>query len=43
MTHGIRVLWIGHSTTLIQTPQLKITIDFSVELADELARRRHPP
>jgi len=25
--HGIRVLWIGHSTTLIQTPHLNIITD----------------
>jgi hypothetical protein len=25
--HGIRVLWIGHSTTLIQTPRLNIITD----------------
>src|SRR6478672_13511366 len=25
--HGIRVLWIGHSTTLIQTPRLNIMTD----------------
>ncbi len=25
--HGIRVLWIGHSTTLIQTPDLNIITD----------------
>jgi L-ascorbate metabolism protein UlaG (beta-lactamase superfamily) len=25
--HGIRVLWIGHSTTLIQTPHLNIVTD----------------
>ncbi|HEV2751887.1 MAG TPA: MBL fold metallo-hydrolase [Gemmatimonadales bacterium] len=25
--HGIRVLWIGHSTTLIQTPHLNIMTD----------------
>jgi len=25
--HGIRVLWIGHSTTLIQTPHLNILTD----------------
>ena len=25
--HGIRVLWIGHSTTLIQTPQLNVLTD----------------
>jgi L-ascorbate metabolism protein UlaG (beta-lactamase superfamily) len=25
--HGIRVLWVGHATTLIQTPQLNIITD----------------
>ncbi len=25
--HGIRVLWVGHSTTLIQTPRLNIITD----------------
>ncbi len=25
--HGIRVLWVGHSTTLIQTPHLNIITD----------------
>jgi L-ascorbate metabolism protein UlaG (beta-lactamase superfamily) len=25
--HGIRVLWIGHSTTLIQTPRLNVITD----------------
>jgi L-ascorbate metabolism protein UlaG (beta-lactamase superfamily) len=27
LLHGIRVLWIGHSTTLIQTPRLNIITD----------------
>jgi L-ascorbate metabolism protein UlaG (beta-lactamase superfamily) len=27
VVHGIRVLWVGHSTTLIQTPQLNIVTD----------------
>jgi L-ascorbate metabolism protein UlaG (beta-lactamase superfamily) len=27
LLHGIRVLWIGHSTTLIQTPRLNIMTD----------------
>jgi L-ascorbate metabolism protein UlaG (beta-lactamase superfamily) len=27
LLHGIRVLWIGHSTTLIQTPHLNIITD----------------
>jgi len=27
LRHGIRVLWIGHSTTLIQTPHLNIITD----------------
>ena len=27
LIHGIRVLWIGHSTTLIQTPHLTIITD----------------
>lgn len=27
LVHGIRVLWIGHSTTLIQTPRLNIITD----------------
>jgi len=27
LLHGIRVLWIGHSTTLIQTPDLNIITD----------------
>ena len=27
LLHGIRVLWIGHSTTLIQTPALNIITD----------------
>jgi len=27
LLHGIRVLWIGHSTTLIQTPHLNIVTD----------------
>jgi L-ascorbate metabolism protein UlaG (beta-lactamase superfamily) len=27
VVHGIRVLWIGHSTTLIQTPRLNIMTD----------------
>jgi L-ascorbate metabolism protein UlaG (beta-lactamase superfamily) len=27
LLHGIRVLWIGHSTTLIQTPTLNIITD----------------
>src|SRR5579862_3417743 len=27
LLHGIRVLWIGHSTTLIQTPHLNVITD----------------
>jgi L-ascorbate metabolism protein UlaG (beta-lactamase superfamily) len=27
VVHGIRVLWIGHSTTLIQTPHLNVMTD----------------